>query len=167
MMRRTQTVIVGGGQAGLALSHHLTVADHDHVVLERGRIGERWHSERWDSLVLLTPNWLNELPGAGEHDEEDGFLGREGFVEYLNAYAGSFGAPVEEGVTVLAVEQSGNGVRIETDLGTWLAANVVVATALLTLFCRPWPPARHAGWFSCIRAATAPRRSFRAVVCSW
>ena len=61
---RVETVIIGAGQAGLALSRHLTAAGHEHVVLERGRVGERWRSERWDSLRLLTPNWLNRLPGA-------------------------------------------------------------------------------------------------------
>src|SRR3712207_3430068 len=114
-MRRTQTAIVGAGQAGLALSWHLTDAGHDHVVLERGRIGQRWRSERWNSLVLLTPNWLNVLPGSAEHDDPDGFLAREEFVAYLDSYAASFGAPVEEGVTVRAVERAGSGFRIATD----------------------------------------------------
>ena len=57
------TVVVGAGQAGLALSHHLSRAGHQHVLLERGRIGQRWH-ERWDSLTLLSPNWMNRLPGV-------------------------------------------------------------------------------------------------------
>ncbi len=127
-MRRTQTAIVGAGQAGLALSRHLTDAGHDHVLLERGRIGERWHSQRWDSLVLLTPNWLNVLPGSPGHADPDGFLAREELAAYLDRYAESFDAPVEEGVTVEAVEQIGSGFRIDTDRGTWLAANVVVAT---------------------------------------
>ena len=127
-MPRTQTAIVGAGQAGLALSRHLTDAGHDHVLLERGRIGERWRSERWDSLVLLTPNWLNVLPGSPAHDDPDGFLAREELVAYLDAYARSIGAPVEEGVSVEAVERVGSGFRVDTDRGTWLAANVVVAT---------------------------------------
>ena len=57
------TVVVGAGQAGLALSHHLSRAGHEHVLLERGRVGQRWH-ERWDSLTLLSPNWMNRLPGV-------------------------------------------------------------------------------------------------------
>ena len=60
-----ETVVIGAGQAGVALSRHLTAAGHGHVVLERGRVGERWRSERWDSLTLLTPNWLNGLPARG------------------------------------------------------------------------------------------------------
>jgi putative flavoprotein involved in K+ transport len=127
-MPRTQTAIVGAGQAGLALSRHLTDAGHDHVLLERGRIGERWRSERWDSLVLLTPNWLNVLPGSPAHDDPDGFLAREELVAYLDAYARSIDAPVEEGVSVEAVERVGSSFRVDTDRGTWLAANVVVAT---------------------------------------
>ena len=62
-MRTIDTVIIGGGQAGLALSRCLVDRDIDHVVLERGRIGERWRSERWDSLRLLTPRWQSRLPG--------------------------------------------------------------------------------------------------------
>jgi putative flavoprotein involved in K+ transport len=119
---------VGAGQAGLALSRHLTGAGHDHVLLERGRVGERWRSERWDSLVLLTPNRHNRLPGSPEHDDPDGFLAREEVVAYLSAYAGSFDAPVEEGVTVEAVERAASGLRIRTDRGDWRAANVVIAT---------------------------------------
>jgi putative flavoprotein involved in K+ transport len=124
----TETAIVGAGQAGLALSRYLTDAGHDHVLLEQGRIGERWRSERWDSLVLLTPNRYNRLPGSPEHADPDGFLARTDVVSYLRAYAGSFGAPVEEGVTVETVEQAGDGFRIDTNRGVWRAANVVVAT---------------------------------------
>ena len=57
------TIIIGAGPAGLAMSHHLTGRSIDHVVIERGRVVERWHSERWDSLRLLTPNWQTRLPG--------------------------------------------------------------------------------------------------------
>jgi putative flavoprotein involved in K+ transport len=127
-MQRTQTAIVGAGQAGLALSRHLADAGHEHVLLERGRIGERWRSQRWDSLVLLTPNWLNVLPGSPGHQHSDAFLAREQVVSYLEAYARSFGAPVEESVAVQAVEPTRNGFRVRTDRGAWLAANVVVAS---------------------------------------
>src|SRR5262249_9282353 len=124
----TRTAIVGAGQAGLALSRYLTDAGHDHVLLERGHIGERWRSERWDSLVLLTPNRYNRLPAPPGHADPDGFLARAEVVAYLDAYADSFGAPVEEGVTVETVEQAGGGFRLDTDRGVWRAANVVVAT---------------------------------------
>ena len=62
-MRQTDAIIIGAGQAGLAMSHCLGRLGIDHVVLERGRLAERWRSERWDSLRLLTPNWMNRLPG--------------------------------------------------------------------------------------------------------
>jgi putative flavoprotein involved in K+ transport len=126
--RITETVVVGAGQAGLALSRFLTRAGHEHVVLERGRVGERWRSERWDSLTLLTPNWLNELPGPLHHSDPDGFLSRAGFVDYLEHYAHSFAAPVREGVSVLEVAQDRAGFAVETDAGPWAAANVVIAS---------------------------------------
>ena len=99
------------------------------VVLERGRVGERWRSERWTSLSLLTPNWLNRLPGAPPlGSDPDGFAGSGEFVAYLDRYARSFGAPAVEGVTVLRVSRAGDGYVVRTDAGTWRAANVVVAS---------------------------------------
>ena len=128
-MRRTEAVIVGGGQAGLAMSRCLTDRGIEHVVLERGRVAERWRSERWDSLRLLTPRWQSRLPGwSYRGPDPHGFMTRPEVVEYLHAYACSFAAPVETGVTVRAVEQAGGGFRIATSRGAWSAAAVVVAT---------------------------------------
>jgi putative flavoprotein involved in K+ transport len=127
-MRRTDTLIAGAGQAGLALSRFLTLAGQDHVVLERGRVGERWRSERWDSLHLLTPNWLNVLPGSAGHDDPDGFLDRDGFAAYLERYAASSGAPVVEHAEVRRMRRDGTGFRVDSDAGRWLARHVVVAT---------------------------------------
>jgi putative flavoprotein involved in K+ transport len=121
-----ETIIIGAGQAGLALSRHLRAAGHGHVVLERGRVGERWRSERWDSLHLLTPNWLNRLPGAPALPDPHGYLDREGFIAHLEAYAA--GAPVREGTTVLRVRRTDHGYHVATDRGHWHAANVVIAT---------------------------------------
>ena len=121
-----ETVIIGAGQAGLALSRGLTAAGRTHVVLERGRVGERWRTERWESLRLLTPNWLNRLPGAQALPDPDGFLGRLELVEHLEAYAA--GAPVHEHTTVLGVRRSRRGHLVETDAGEWHARNVVIAT---------------------------------------
>src|SRR3712207_8927530 len=87
-MRTTDTIIIGAGQAGLALSYELTVAGVDHVVLERDRIGSSWHN-RWATLKLLTPNWLNTLPGGEEHDDPSGFLGGRAFAHHLGDYARS------------------------------------------------------------------------------
>ena len=127
-MKSTQTLIIGGGQAGLSLSRHLTTAGHPHVVLERGRIGERWRSERWRSLTLLTPNWLNQLDGGTRHADRSGFLHRQAFVDYLDAYALSFAAPVREQTAVTSVSSTSNGFRVETTDGSWGATNVVIAT---------------------------------------
>lgn len=123
---RAETVIIGAGQAGLAMSHSLTAAGRPHVVLERGRVGERWRSERWDSLRLLTPNWLNGLPGAPALPDPDGYLDRRGVVEHLQTYAA--GAPVHERTTVLGVRRSRRGHLVVTEAGDWHARNVVIAT---------------------------------------
>jgi putative flavoprotein involved in K+ transport len=127
MSARVDTVVVGAGQAGLALSHHLTRLGGEHVLLERGRLGQRWR-ERWDSLTLLSPNWMNRLPGGAAHRDAHGFLDRGGFVSYLEEYARSFRAPVLEGVEVRSVTRVRGRFRVETSDGTWLARNVVVAT---------------------------------------
>jgi len=128
-MRRTNTVIIGGGQAGLAMSRCLTDRAVEHVVLERARIAERWRSERWDSARLLTPNWMTRLPGfAYRGADPDGYMTMPEVVGFLRSYAESFSAPVHEGTSVTAVRREGQGYRIETDRGVWLAANVVIAT---------------------------------------
>jgi len=127
-MRHVETIIVGAGQAGLALSRELTRLRRDHVVLERGRVGERWRSERWDSLALLTPNWMNALPGSAPHPDADGFLSRTAFAGYLARYANSFGAPVVEGTSVLSVSGDAHAYRVRTQADVWHTANVVVAS---------------------------------------
>lgn len=127
-MTATDTIVVGGGHAGLALSRALTDAGHDHVVLERGRIGERWRSERWDSLRLLTPNRLNALPGAPALADPDGHLGAQGFADHLERYAASFGAPVVEEAAVRRVTHWAGRFRVHSDAGSWHARNLVLAT---------------------------------------
>jgi putative flavoprotein involved in K+ transport len=127
-MKTTDTLIVGAGQAGLALSHDLSRTGHEHVVLDRGRIGERWRSERWESLMLLTPNWLNRLPGSAPHADPNGFLSGSAFVTYLENYARSFSAPVLEEVSVLEVAKGEGGFVVDTDSGAWRARSIVLAT---------------------------------------
>jgi putative flavoprotein involved in K+ transport len=124
---RTDTIVVGAGQAGLALSHRLSRAGHEHVLLDRGRVGQSWH-DRWDSLTLLSPNWMNRLPGDDAHRDPDGFLTRTEFVAYLEAYAASFDAPVVTGVDVTRIERRGEGFRVTTTEGEWLSSSVVLAT---------------------------------------
>src|SRR6185437_4901303 len=127
-MTTVDTLIIGAGQAGLALSRLLAEAGRDHVVLERGRVGERWRSERWDSLALLTPNWANRLPHDDAPADPDRYASGDDFVSALEGYARSFGAPVHERTTVTAVERAACGLSVRTTRGDWRARNVVVAS---------------------------------------
>jgi putative flavoprotein involved in K+ transport len=130
-MERRDTVVVGAGHTGLAVSYGLTRRSVDHVVLERGRLAERWRSERWDSLTLLTPNWMSHLPGFPyQGSDPDGFDARGEYVRHLEAYAQSFAAPVRGGTTVRRVARASDGRRftVATSRGDYEARNVVVAT---------------------------------------
>ncbi len=128
-MHYVPAIIIGAGQAGLAMSHCLGRRRIDHIVLERGQIGERWRSERWDTLCLLTPNWMSRLPGWSYHgDDPDGFMTAPEFVGYLEAYAGASRAPVQAGAGVISVRPSSHGYRVETSRGVWEARAVVIAT---------------------------------------
>ena len=116
-MKYTDTVIIGGGQAGLAMSRCLVERGVEHVVLERGRVGERWRTERWDSLRLLTPNWQSRLPHFHYRgDDPDGYMTIREFIEHLERYARSCNAPVHGGTTVQLVEKmTGGSYRVTTD----------------------------------------------------
>jgi putative flavoprotein involved in K+ transport len=128
-MRRVQTTVIGAGQAGLAMSHCLARYGIDHVVLERGRVAERWRSERWDSLRLLTPNWMSRLPGwSYQGADADGYMAMPELIRYLEEYARFSGAPIETGVAVRSVRRLGNGYRVDTSRGPWEARAVVIAT---------------------------------------
>ena len=139
----TNTVIIGAGHAGLALSRSLTDRGVEHVVLERGRLGERWRSARWDSFRLLTPAWMMRLPGQTyDGDRPDSFLTVPELLSYLGDYARSFDAPVHEMTTVTRVSHSRSGYRVTTDRGVWRCSNVVIATGYHS---RPIVPAVAAG----------------------
>jgi putative flavoprotein involved in K+ transport len=128
-MRHTDAIIIGAGQAGLAMSHCLSRSGIDHVVLERGRLAERWHSERWDSLRLLTPNWMSRLPGwSYQGADPDGFMTKQEYASYLEQYATAASAPVVTGATVQAVRQMPGGYRVESERGVWNAPCVAIAT---------------------------------------
>lgn len=140
-MNRIDVVIIGGGQAGLAMSRCLSERGIEHVILERGRVAERWRSERWDSLQLLTPNWQSRLPGFRYvGPDPDGYMTMTETVAYLEQYAAVIAAPIESGTTVLAVRRSDgghggdaghgghDGYLVETDHGRWRARCVVIAT---------------------------------------
>src|SRR5215475_4653303 len=125
------TLVVGGGQAGLAMSEHLTKCGVPHLVLERHRIAERWRSERWDSLVANGPAWHDRFPGleiAGV--DPDGFASKEAMADYFVAYAEMIKAPIRCGVEVKQVERNVGrpGFRVETSAGVIEANSVVAAT---------------------------------------
>ncbi len=131
MTEQVETVIIGGGQAGLALSYYLTRQGRTHLILEQGRVGETWRSGRWDSFTLNTPNWMIQLPGFPyQGSDPDGFLPREDTVAHLEQYAASFHAPLQCGVRVTAVRQQpgGDGYLVEAEERTVRASNVVLAT---------------------------------------
>ncbi len=131
MAEQVETVIVGGGQAGLAMSYWLTQLGREHVVLERARLAERWRSERWDSLCFNLPNWAMQLPGGPYRgDDPDGFAPRDEVVRFLEDYAARTQAPVRLGTRVTSLSQKPGSQRllVQTDGGTLEAANVVVAT---------------------------------------
>jgi putative flavoprotein involved in K+ transport len=124
---RHDTVVIGGGQAGLAMSAVLRDRGRDHVVLERRRAGERWRSERWDSLRFQFPNWSITLPGyryAG--GDPDGFATAAEIACLIAGYAS--GAPVREHTEVLSLEHEIDGFLVITNDGLLHAREVVVAT---------------------------------------
>lgn len=123
------TIVVGAGHAGLAMSRLLTLFEREHVVLDRGRVGERWRTERWDSLRLLTPAWMSRLPGRYAVGNPDDFWSAGAFVRHLERYAASFRAPVVTGTTVKRLTAGADGTYdLHTNHGTWSARSVVVAT---------------------------------------
>ncbi len=130
-VEKVNTLVVGAGQAGVAMSEHLTRAGIPHLVLERGRIAERWRSERWDSLVANGPVWHDRFPGM-EFDafDPDAFAPKEKVADYFVGYAESFDAPIRCGVEVKSVTrlEGREGFRVETSEGLIEAANVVAAT---------------------------------------
>ena len=127
-------VIVGGGQAGLAMSYCLTRQGQQHVVLEQARIAESWRSRRWDSLCMIGPNWTFQLPGTQyQGADPDGFMSKAEIVTCIEAYAASFAAPVREGVRVTSVERKpvGTGFLVRTEDVDYTAQQVVIATGSL------------------------------------
>lgn len=129
MTERTNTVVIGGGQAGIVTSYHLSQRDVEHVVLEQAAVlFPKWRS-RWDSFTLVTPNFQLQMPEFEyDGDDPDGFLTRDEVIAYLEEFAASFDPSVRFGVRATSVERNGkNTYRVETNNGTWEAENVVVA----------------------------------------
>jgi putative flavoprotein involved in K+ transport len=137
-MEHYDAVVVGAGQAGLAVSHELGAAGIEHVVLERGRIGQSWR-QRWDSFCLVTPNWTVRLPGLPyDGPDPDGFMPRDEIVGTLVNYAGGFRAPVRENVDVAAVESpSDGGFILRASSGDVRSRVLVLATGAFQRAHRP------------------------------
>lgn len=125
------TLVVGAGQAGVAMSEHLSKLGVPHLVLERDRIAERWRTGRWDSLVANGPAWHDRFPNLEfENFDPDGFPGKEQVADYFVDYAKKFNAPIRTGVEVTKVVRNAGrqGFTVETSDGVIEANRVVVAT---------------------------------------
>lgn len=129
-VERIHTLVVGAGQAGVAISEHLGKNGVEHLVLERGRIAERWRSMRWDSLVANGPAWHDRFPNLDFPGDPDAFVPKEQVADYFEAYARKNDAPIRCGIEVTSVERLVRrpGFRIETSGGVIEARNVVAAT---------------------------------------
>ena len=135
MIAHVNTVIIGGGQAGLSLSYYLSRQGRDHVVLEQSEApGNAWRNHRWDSFTLNTPNWQSQLPGADyRRDDPDAFMSRAEVVAYFERYAERFHLPIRYGTRVTRAERNGRwGGYLVTcqDGSSILTRNLVVATGL-------------------------------------
>jgi putative flavoprotein involved in K+ transport len=125
----TTVTIIGAGQAGLAMSRCLTEHSIDHVVLERGQVAHSWRTERWDSLRLLTPNWLSRLPGYQyTGDDPDGYMTAAEVVAFLDGYRAAIDAPIRTETAVESVAGTDRGFRTTTTTGVVDSSAVVVAT---------------------------------------
>jgi putative flavoprotein involved in K+ transport len=131
MIERIETIIVGGGQAGLAMSYYLGGLGREHVILERHRVAERWQSERWDSLAFQSPNWNIRLPGlAFEAIDHDSFASRDEVFGFIARYADFIRAPLRCGVPATSLRRAPDGryLIVETPTGSFETKNVVIAT---------------------------------------
>ena len=145
VIERIETVIIGGGQAGLTMSHCLSGLGRPHVVLERHRIAERWRTERWDSLRFQFPNWAMRLPDFPYRgDDPDGFAPRDAVVRFIEDYAAFTRSPIRTGVEVFGLHRSRDGRTFRIDTGdlAFEARNVVIATGP---YQRPAIPEAAAG----------------------
>src|SRR6516164_9939207 len=124
-------IVVGGGQAGLAMSYHLKGAGLDHVVLEKNSIAHSWKTQRWDAFCLVTPNWQCRLPGYPyQGSDPKGFMLRDEVVAYIEGYARHINAPVREGIAVTRLTRDTSGCfALETSSGTMTAKQVVPAVS--------------------------------------
>ena len=131
-MEKIETIIIGGGQAGLATSYHLKQLGREHIITEAAeKPAHAWRNDRWDSFTFVTPNWSIQLPGAHyDGNDPDGFMPKVEIIAYFEKYVEKFNLPVRYNTTVLEVAllENGKGYQVKTSSGTYQAKNVVVAT---------------------------------------
>ncbi len=144
-METIETIIIGGGQAGLSTSYHLKQLGREHVIFEQAeKAGHAWRNDRWDSFTLVTPNWSIQLPGAHyDGNDPDGFLPKVEIVAYFERYIEKYNLPVQFNTCVVEVAplENGSGYRVRTSSGEYQAKNVVMATGS---FQKPKIPAYSA-----------------------
>jgi len=131
MNEQIDTVIIGGGHAGLTMSYYLSQLGREHLIVERGQVAERWSSERWDSLCFQFPNWTIEAPGYKyQSDNPEAFAPGREVVRFIQDYATFIKAPIRCGVEVTSLERASDSGRylLTTTKGTIEAANAVIAT---------------------------------------
>ena len=130
-IKEVDTIVVGAGQAGIAMSEHLTANGIDHLIFERDRIAERWRTRRWDSLVANGPAWHDRFPSLDfeGHSGED-FVSKDTVVSYFETYVAHINAPVKCGVDVTQVTRDGTygGFTVSTSCGLYRAKHIVAAT---------------------------------------
>lgn len=132
--RNVSTLVVGAGHAGLAMSRCLSERSIDHVLLERGEVASSWTTGRWDSLRLLTPNWLSRLPGYQyQGDDPDGFMTMPEVIRYIRGYADAVDAPVEARTAVTSLRGGDGRFQVRTTQGEWTARSVVLASGACNL----------------------------------
>ena len=130
-MDRVETLVIGGGQAGLAMSYYLKQLGREHLVLERANVAERWRTQRWDSLMFQFPNWSITLPGhAYSGNDPDGFSHKDVVLHFIEDYATLIRAPVRTGTNVVALRPAAQrgSYLVVSDHGDLVARNVVIAT---------------------------------------
>ncbi len=128
-MTTTTVTIIGAGQAGLSMSRCLSGRSIDHVLLERGEVANSWKTERWDSLRLLTPNWMTRLPdGQYQGNDPNGYMTASEVASFLQMYGADVEAPVITNTVVESVRPTDGGFRTVTSNGEWVSKAVVVAT---------------------------------------
>ncbi len=131
MVEHIETIIVGGGQAGLSTSYYLKKHQQEHVIFEKADQAAQVWRHRWDSFTLITPNWMIRLPGAPYSGKDpDGFMTRDSLVHYFESYIEKYQLPIRYGIKVKSITLLGNRYLVKTTVGDFIASNVVIATGL-------------------------------------